>query len=295
MIPSNLPNFLIIGAAKAGTSSLDYYLKQHPMIYLSKTKEPHFFDYSPNYQKGLKHYVKKHFKGAEKYPARGEATPSYLQHFEIVIPRISEAYNGDLPKFIIMLRDPVERAWSHYLHRTRNYRETETFERALELEGSRLEKNKADWVGYFSDGLYSQQIDHWLMKFPIENFLFILSDDMKFKHKTTLKSIFDFLGVDSNVDIPDIKKMNVASTARSEWLMKVLSHPPLFTRLIPYSIRRNLIIYLRNKNLRPYDSAPKMDMATKEKLRKKYAPEISRLEKIIERDLSMWNSKQSMD
>jgi hypothetical protein len=134
----NLPNFFLLGAAKAGTTSLYHCLKQHPQVFMPANKEPRFFDRDEFYQEGLSVYLNRHFKGSEIYPARGEATPAYHRP-EKVIPRMKKAYGRLSPKFLIILRDPVERAWSHYLHRVFFTLEEESFEHALKLEKSRIQ------------------------------------------------------------------------------------------------------------------------------------------------------------
>jgi len=292
MLQDNMPNFFIVGAAKAGTSSLYHYLKQHHQVFLTSEKEPHFFDNNMLYQKGLDYYLNTHFNGADSYIARGEATPAYLRLYNTVVPRMDNVFQEKKPKILIVLRDPVKRAWSHYLHRVRNVVECETFEKALEFEESRLKTDPRSWCGYYHDGLYSKQIEFWLDSFPKDKFHFILNDDLESKPQDVMKNVFSFLGVNTSVDVYVGEKRNVASAAKSKWLMKFLSQPssikiPL-KLLLPYSTRRSISVYLRRKNLRPFDTVPILNKTTEIELRKKYDPEISRLEKIINRDLSMW-------
>jgi hypothetical protein len=108
-----LPNSFILGAAKCGTTSLYYYLKQHPEIYLPKDKEPHFFDNDVFWNEGVDVFLRRHFQGAQRFPARGESTPAYFHRWEKVIPRIKAVYSDVIPKFIAIFRYPVERAFSH--------------------------------------------------------------------------------------------------------------------------------------------------------------------------------------
>ena len=141
-----LPNLFILGAAKAGTTSLYHYLKQHPQIYLSSIKEPHFFDDDENFAKGLNNYVKQYFRNSEMYPITGEATP-YIQNGIKVASRINQAYSNNPPKFVIILRDPVKRAWSHYMHRVRTGLETNSFEDALLRKDSKLGNDHDPEIG----------------------------------------------------------------------------------------------------------------------------------------------------
>ena len=130
------PNFFVLGAPKCGTTTLHEVLMAHPHIFMTKEKEPHFFDTDTYYNRGLDRYLRDHFRGAAGFKARGEATPTYLRS-----GKARDRIRGDLGKdlrFVVILRDPVKRAWSAYLQECRYGVETESFERALELEPTRL-------------------------------------------------------------------------------------------------------------------------------------------------------------
>ena len=287
-----LPTFFLLGAAKAGTTSLYYYLKQHPQIFLPLTKEPHFFDHTENYEKGIATYLKNHFQGAEKYSIRGEATPAYFHKVSKVAPRLAKIYARNEPRFIVILRDPVQRAWSHYLHKVRLALETESFDAALLLEADRLKEGTLAWVGYYSDGLYAQHIKKWLTYFDKNCFLFLLNEDLKEYPNETLATIFDFLGADSSVQINTTTYKNVASYPKSKWLMTFLSQPKTlkqpFKKVLPKPVRIRIKHYLYDKNLRQHVSAPQMPDPMTISLRKQYSDDIKELEKIIDRDLSQW-------
>ncbi|HET9485956.1 MAG TPA: sulfotransferase, partial [Chryseosolibacter sp.] len=148
-----LPNFLIVGAAKCGTSSLHKYLEQHPETFMSKVKEPRFISSQvmsgplrgPGDHKVEAWYVKKYedyvrlFEGAENYPAVGESSADTLYFYQGTIPVIKQ-YLGD-PKIIIMLRNPVKRAFSSYQHLVRDLREELSFEEGLKEEPNRIKNN----------------------------------------------------------------------------------------------------------------------------------------------------------
>jgi len=142
------PNFFVLGAAKCGTTTLHGLLTAHPHICITKEKEPRFFNTDTSYNRGLDRYLRDHFRGAAGFKARGEATPFHLASGRKVRDRIRCDLGKDL-RFVVILRDPVKRAWSHYLHRCRAGVETETFERALELEPTRLSAGKPAWTAYF--------------------------------------------------------------------------------------------------------------------------------------------------
>ncbi len=111
IIKMNKPTFLCVGAQKAGTTSLYNIIKQHSQIFMPQKKELHFFDWHENFAKGNDWYFKK-FQNSEKYLARGEITPNYI-YKEYVPKRILDIIGKDV-KLIFMLRNPADRAFSHY-------------------------------------------------------------------------------------------------------------------------------------------------------------------------------------
>jgi hypothetical protein len=113
---------------------------------LPRSKEPHFFDSDASWNQGIETYLKRYYRHAESYLTRGDATPGYFHCYQKAIPRMLEIYKDQPPKFILIFRDPVKRAWFHYLHRVRNGVEKEAFERALALEEERLQENPNLWA-----------------------------------------------------------------------------------------------------------------------------------------------------
>jgi hypothetical protein len=165
-----LPNFLCLGAPKAGTTSLFEILKQHPEIGLSSFKETHFFDTDINWNKGKKWYSDSYFSTLKTIKRIGEFTPSYLSK-EICAQRIKDTL-GDKVKFVVILRNPIDRAFSHYLHTSRDEYEKLSFEEALQLEPIRLKKflEEEDYLSYlrnsyFHQGLYAEMLERYLKYF----------------------------------------------------------------------------------------------------------------------------------
>ena len=206
------PSFLIIGAQKAGTTSLYSYLVQHPDILRSTRKEVHYFD-TADYEQGDAWY-RSHFPGPPSFmrlssgsgrqqPITGEASPYYLAH--PATPARVKAFAPDL-KLIVMLRDPISRAFSHYNHQVRQGRETLSFEDALNAEAERLgdehEKMLADptyysynhWLySYVDRGRYADQLEHWFKFFPRKQFLFIDSSDFFANPRNAYNEAVSFL------------------------------------------------------------------------------------------------------
>lgn len=289
-----IPNFFILGAPKAGTTSLFDYIKQHPEVFPSSHKETQFFFKEELYEKGHEFYLDRFFDGAENYLLKGECTPAYLSNPETVAPRIKNLLDSRSAKFIVILRDPVKRAWSNYLHRRRVFAEEKTFDRALKNEENRLKKDKSNFSCYYYVGLYGLHLSKWFEYFPKEDFLILNFDELKEDEKL-LKKVFAFLGIDSSVSIKTDYKKNVASEARFRWLTRLKLNLPdivgkIYRTIVPkhnehkYRTRINRLL---EKPIQGKEK-PKMSSRIENKLRKKYKNDINLLEEILGRDFSKW-------
>jgi len=196
------PNFLIIGAQRCGTTSMYNYLIQNPRINSASSKEIHFFD--NNFQKGLEWYLKQ-FPPEDSQIITGEATPYYIFH-----PLAPERISKNFPKvkIIILLRDPIKRAYSHYWHEKRLGFEKLSFVDAIKEETKRLEgevekilEDKKYYsfnhqnYSYLKRGIYWEQIDRWYKLFPKENFCIIRSEDFYEKPQEIVNKTEIFLNV----------------------------------------------------------------------------------------------------
>lgn len=215
MLPAQLglmPDFLIIGAQKCGTTSLYNYLIEHPWVAPSVTKEVHFFDHA--FARGLAWYRRQFPSFPEKCYARivlrqgfvtGEASPYYIFH-----PHAPRRVWVTLPdvKLIVLLRNPVDRAFSHYQHSVRSGKESLSFEEAIEKEGERLngelEKMLADEhyrsmphqaYSYLSRGVYIDQLKTWLSLFPAEQILILNSEELYASPAAVYRQTLEFLGL----------------------------------------------------------------------------------------------------
>jgi hypothetical protein len=201
----NKPTFLIIGAQKCGTTSLFYYLSQHPQLNLPEIKEIHFFDLA--YESGIEWYYRSFPKNPFlHYKLTGEASPYYLFH-----PLVPERVFKHLPKIkiIVLLRNPVDRAYSQYNHQRKLGNELiQSFEEAIINEESRIseEEEKLNLgilneslafrrYSYLKRGHYSVQIERWLQFFPMSQMLFIKSEDFFENPKIVLYEVYDFLKI----------------------------------------------------------------------------------------------------
>jgi hypothetical protein len=208
-----LPSYVVLGTQRGGTSSLHRYLSQHPAIMQALPKEVHYFD--RNYDRGAGWY-RSHFptsiavavveRRTGVRPAVGETTPGYLFH-----PRAPQRVVQLLPnaKFIILLRNPVDRAYSSYWHRVaQGHEELPTFEDALQAEGHRLDGElermveSADYnsenrrlFSYVTRGLYAEQLERWLAYFPRDRFLIERSESLFEDPAAVIRRICVFLGL----------------------------------------------------------------------------------------------------
>lgn len=208
------PNFLIIGVQRGGTSSLFRYLMEHPQIASPVDKEIHFFDL--HFQKGWHWYLEQFslFNGEyqeninhSKNIITGEASPYYIFH-PLVAQRVKQ-YCPDI-KLIVLLRNPIDRAISHYHHCIRFQLEKLPLNEALKLEKDRLkgeaEKFKQDehyysynhqHLAYISRGKYIQQLKHWRQYFDQQQFLILQSENFYNNPAKTLEKVTNFLEIDN--------------------------------------------------------------------------------------------------
>jgi Sulfotransferase domain len=198
-----LPDFLILGAQKAGTTALYAYLRWHPDITGPSFKEVSFFD--RHYAHGERWY-RGHFP-VRRRALVGEASPSYLFH-----PQAPERVARMLPnaRLIVLLRDPAERAFSHYQHEVALGREPLSFEDAIDQEDERmrgeLERMLSDpsyfshaWWNYtyVARGRYAEQLERWFASFPQEQLLVLLTDELAADTAGTYRRVLGFLGAEA--------------------------------------------------------------------------------------------------
>lgn len=291
-----LPNFLLIGAAKSGTTTLYEYLCRHPQIYMCTPKEPDFFSIDKIYAQGVEWYSAL-FEDAEPDQVCGDASTTYsrLQQHPQAAARIAQT----LPnvKLVYIMRNPVDRAYSFYVHRLKvcRYRPEfavpPTFEEAI--------KEVSEFV---DSGNYIAQIEEYLQYYSKESFLFLLMEDLVKKPEDTMTKIFDFLGVDSSLKVTQSGLVAANPGGKQpEWIFsKELTQP---IKAIPgFSLAANLLpkwlrhqIYEGLKALR-YESwskqqylPPPMLPETRQMLLNHFRVPNQKLANFLNRDLSAWS------
>jgi hypothetical protein len=296
------PTFLLLGAAKCGTTSLAHYLAQHPDVFFSEPKEPVFFE--AEYEKGLSYYWENHFRGWRGERAVGEGRTWHL-YLPFVAPRIRQS----LPeaKLIALLRDPVERVHSHWWHRYSHGQEPLGFAQAVAADRARIERGEGfegepgarRWrAGLYRHspstrhrvlldlGFYADQIERYRALFPADSLRVVLHEDLATDLPGVMKGLFEFLGVDPGVGVADASPRNV----RAERVRSPAARRLLFAvrrlglrRLVPARLRS-----LQRAFLERSEQRPPLDPGLRRELVAYYEPHTARLERLLGRDLSVW-------
>lgn len=296
-----LPNFLIVGAHKSGTTSLCNYLAQHPQVYISKKKEPHFLiseylnlpwkgpediDSSKNICTSFKKYLSLFKPADSSIKAIGESSVFHLYYYKEAIPKIKKILGA--PKIIIILRNPIQRAFSNYSHLRKEGREKFSFEKAIKEESHRKEKNYGPFWRYTEASFYYQQVKAYLEEFP--EVRIYLTEELINNSKNMLKDIFTFLEVDPSYKINTNIKYNISGIPRSIFIQKMLIRPNLIAyalRLFTTKKQRDKLRAILNK-LNTRKRKTTILPETHQYLRELYKDDIIQLQSLIGRDLSGW-------
>jgi hypothetical protein len=294
-----MPNFVMIGAAKSGTTALHRYLKQHPKIFMSQQKELRFFPFEdqlpafcgPGDKADMDLVIKKiedyracFAQGAE-YPARGESSPLYMYY-----PRTAERIRHHIPdaKLIAILRHPADRAYSQFLMKKRDGRDPLCFSAALAAEEKRASNGWSHHWHYRQRGFYAAQLKPFFELFKPEQLKIYLYEDYLADNVVFIQDIFRFLNVDDTF-VPDMSvRHNVSKIPRSRALQVFLTEPRLTKNLlkplVPVRWSRRIGDQLRRRNLTKPPLSPKI----RRQLIEVYREDIIKLQDMLQRDLSHW-------
>lgn len=288
------PNFFIVGAPKAGTTSLYEYLRKIPSIYMSPVKEPFYFLPSSSLlPAGIrisdKEKYLKLFHGAIGYKAIGEASPAYLIH-----PESARLISNEVPnaKIIIILRDPIERAFSHYLM-SMHYGENLSFIDAVKTEIANRSTKRVPGEfhrQYIAQGLYYTNVRRYFDTFGKENVKVLIFEEFVQDSKQALQEVLKFLNVDFE-SIPDAVKEthNPYLAVRNRPLVKLLSH--LYWAGERYSIVSQIIRMLLPIKSLVYklafkrDSKPRITQEERAFLEEIFYEDVQRLSLLLGRPL----------
>jgi len=306
-----MPNFLIIGAARSGTTALWEYLNEHPQVYLCTPKHTRFFasmgripDFGGPTPPGLGSRSTKRapyaitdiedyralFEGANGETALGEASHSYL--YTQGTPERVRKYLPDA-RLIAVLRDPVERAYSHFCFMVQNGREPAAdFMQAIEEEEAGLRDDWWPTFQYLRVGFYYAQLRPYFDLFDPGQIRVYLQEDLRYDTLGVVQDVFRFLDVDDTF-IPDVaRRHNGSGIPKYQTVEALLGRPNLLKRVLrsylpeeQRALISNKVAKFRTRNLvRP----PRLPQATRELLVERYREDALGLQDLIKRDLSAW-------
>jgi hypothetical protein len=291
----NKMDFFCIGAQKSGTTSLHDILAQNPQIGLPLNKETHYFSHDDLYTNNLKDYFSHFPNDLTNRKVIGEIDPEYLCS-KRAAKRIFENFGADL-KFIVILRNPFDRAYSQYLMSKRRGFETLEFKEALAQEKERIKDSNGQlYYSYGTRSMYSSQIKEYFKLFKPSNFMFVRfeEDFIANKHETILK-INQFLGL-KEFDYDLSIESNVASVPKNKLIRDFINKPNFFRKvgklfIASPQLRKDIITKLdllnRKKVIYQTDSALKAEL-----INNMFLMDIKELEQLVNLDFSSWYGKK---
>lgn len=298
-----LRNIFIVGAAKAGTTALYYLLNQHPGICFPVVKEPNFFsnrdheqdvvkpgtgpgDKSTTWTHSLEAYHEL-YRCSDRHRFKLDASVSYLYSTRAAC--CIAGYSPDA-RIIIVLRNPVDRAWSHYKHLVRDGREHLSFEEALDREEERIDKGWEFSWHLKHMGLYSGQIQRYVDLFDRRQIQVFLFEDIEEDIGQVIRATADF------VQLPDFdysfqqNRHNVSGVSRSRVLSglvnRVVGYKSTINKIVPPKVTHRLMQLFRSLNTKKGDLSLKEE--TRQKLISYFRDDIKKTEQLIDRNLSTW-------
>jgi len=269
-----LPNFLVVGAMKAGTTTLQHILARHPDVFMARL-EAHFFDKDDNYRRGLDWYAQ-HFEGAEGKTAIGEKTPTYSY-----LPAAAERIHTHFPdiKLVWLFRDPVKRAYSNYWHAVKRGEEPLSFEEAVGQEEERIQRNI--FRGYVRRSIYADQVERFLDLFAREQMFFITFETLVREPEQVLSGLWRFLEVeDFAISQVERVRSNVTYIPHSKRLEHMARR--LLGNGIPYRIVSRM-----NRRLVP--GYPPIALQIRDQLKEFFRPHNRRLAELTGLDTGIWD------
>jgi len=296
---SRLPNFLVIGVAKAGTTALYEHLRAHPDVFMSGVKEPNFFSHDPDAERPVVEIdppvaelddYRALFEGACTQTAVGEASPRYF-HSRLALERIEALLPS--ARIVAMLRQPVERAYSHYLHmlnsRVFEHRPFEDFfrekARTVETWGSE------PFACYgFNLSFYYDALRRYRERFPDERMRVYLFEDYAADPRPLLADLYRFLGVDDQF-VPELDERHnpTYGVPKSAVLHRVLMQRNGFKaaarRVVPPAARAKIAALLLRRNRTP---KPALSRSLRDEFTEVYRDDILKTQALLDRDLSSW-------
>lgn len=289
-----LPNFIIIGAPKAGTTSLYHYLSEHPQVFMSEPKEVNYFSREEIIEQGLYYKdfkaknlneYKQLFETASNQKAIGEGSVSYLFY-----PKTAEKIKACISnvKIIMLLRNPMERGYSHYLMDYKLGLVDLTYEEIVYKKSNHKYINLY-YQQYVELGLYYEQVKRYLELFDKEQIKIYFQEDLRENSEAIVDDLYDFLNIEKS-SVPNTnKEHNAFSMPKNKLIHKLYGSHIVRTTLskfFPESLKEWLL-----NNLFERTKKPVLDNKIKTYLLSIYKPDIQNLEKLLNKNLSYWYNK----
>ena len=299
MSSDKIPNVLVVGVAKSGTTTIFQNLKDHPQVFIPERKECRFFSEMPrNFIGPGSHYpndtienfedYKKLFHASGNAKIRGDISNDYFFYYKKSVANILK-YLGNKTKIIVVLRNPVQRAFSNYLQGVTAGNENLSFEAALQEEENRI-RQRYSWTFYYkSVSTYAPGLEHYLRNF--DNVKVYLFEELF--SPSFYDSLQEFLEIDNILKVDPEERFNATGIAKSKSihhflygensnLRKVVK--PVAEKIFNQKVRRKFVQKLSNWNL----SKPEINEETKSKLIAYFKNDIEKVESLINKDLSKW-------
>lgn len=303
------PTFLVLGAAKSGTTTICRELATHPDVLLSDPKEPVFFELE--YSEGAEFYWRKYFRHWDGQAVAGEG-----RVYNLYLPYVPERIEETSPdaKLIIALRNPVDRAYSHWWHRvTRGY-ERRSFKDAVDQELREFERGQSfeakltenSWrnnffpntanlysadvkeVRYLDMGLYPEQLKRYFCRFPREQIRIVLFEELVESPGAILEDLWEFLEVDPRMGIPEPAAHNTASVqvkSRLTFTIEKLSWATGLVHIVPKGVRARIRRWLPQTSV----ARPPMDVRVRRRLEIHFSSSVAELAPLLDRKGETWN------
>ncbi len=277
---SSLPNLVVIGAGKTGTTSLHYYLGLHPQIFMSRVKELRFF--TDGYDQGVEWY-RSQFRAGRDHPIRGETSPQYTSYPRNAgVPARMHALIPDA-KLLYVVRDPFARLLSHFVFLAAE-------EQLTDLDGA---LDPFDTNPYVAQSRQCWQLEQYLPYYPLSRILVVSAEELRRARRATLARVFVFLGVDDAFDSRELDaELNVTDVARRHRgrISRLVNAAAAWRpgRFVPPSIG----LPVRNAALRLFSrpvARPRMDPALEQRLRALFADDATRLRRLTGLRLEEWS------
>ena len=273
-------DFIVIGALKGGTTSLFHYLRHHPDIFIPPEKELPFFSNEKRFSSGWDQFYSEFLAKASPDSLLGKVTPQYMERPASHVPE-RMFYLMPQVKLIALLRNPIERAYSHFRMEKRFHRENRSFEEAV----SSLIQNVRPKI-YFTASQYGTMLSNYLKYFSRRQVLIHFTEEFETMPETVLDSIYTFLGLETGFRPPNFgKRYHVGGRQRFPFLTPLVKQIyPLkwLYRTLPLGKRRVIWGWFTNEGNVVREVAPAMDVSIRSRLMEFYSSDVAQLESILE-------------